>query len=306
MASNLSILPHLFLVSMQFSHHRKYLSTGTFCYIVKEHEHQICESSCTRHSISPTGKDMAKVKELWYVEEYDVLALALNGKMKPRILVTLKLSTVRFPPPNNPNLPCKPAFSILSTSAFLRIQNTLVTQATAAIRAKPKLWRFQKEKEHWKVKMGSGAGSFLKVFFKNFDILAGPVISLLYPLYASVRAIESESRADDRQWLTYWVLYSMITLLELTFAKVIEWTRKTNVRLSMNDIVITECPDICLTPKYPSLNIWSGLSGRIHCDKSPACPFQARSDPWDLSESCGSRGILGRMVMREVGFTEQR
>ncbi|KAB2053394.1 hypothetical protein ERO13_A12G176400v2 [Gossypium hirsutum] len=71
--------------------------------------------------------------------------------------------------------------------------------------------------------MGSGAGSFLKVFFKNFDILAGPVISLLYPLYASVRAIESESRADDRQWLTYWVLYSMITLLELTFAKVIEW-----------------------------------------------------------------------------------
>ncbi|KHG03989.1 HVA22-like protein a [Gossypium arboreum] len=70
--------------------------------------------------------------------------------------------------------------------------------------------------------MGSGAGSFLKVFFKNFDILAGPVISLLYPLYASVRAIESESRADDRQWLTYWVLYSMITLLELTFAKVIE------------------------------------------------------------------------------------
>ncbi|XP_022768471.1 HVA22-like protein a [Durio zibethinus] len=71
--------------------------------------------------------------------------------------------------------------------------------------------------------MGSGAGSFLKVLLKNFDVLAGPVISLLYPLYASVRAIESESRADDRQWLTYWVLYSMITLLELTFAKVIEW-----------------------------------------------------------------------------------
>ncbi|XP_016736363.1 uncharacterized protein [Gossypium hirsutum] len=84
MASNLSILHHLFLVSMQFSHHRKYSSTGTFCYIVKEREHQICESSCTRHRISPTGKDMAKVKELWYVEEYDVLALALNGKMKVR------------------------------------------------------------------------------------------------------------------------------------------------------------------------------------------------------------------------------
>ncbi|XVF54290.1 hypothetical protein PTKIN_Ptkin05aG0169000 [Pterospermum kingtungense] len=80
-----------------------------------------------------------------------------------------------------------------------------------------------KKKVHWTAEMGSGAGSFLKVLFKNFDVLAGPVISLLYPLYASVRAIESESRADDRQWLTYWVLYSMITLLELTFAKVIEW-----------------------------------------------------------------------------------
>ncbi|KAM1349181.1 hypothetical protein PS2_003302 [Malus domestica] len=28
---------------------------------------------------------------------------------------------------------------------------------------------------------------------------------------------------DNRQWLTYWILYSMITLIELTFAKVIEW-----------------------------------------------------------------------------------
>ncbi|CAI0549268.1 unnamed protein product [Linum tenue] len=71
--------------------------------------------------------------------------------------------------------------------------------------------------------MGSGAGSFLKVLLKNFDVLAGPVVSLLYPLYASIRAIETKSQNDDRQWLTYWVLYSMITLLELTFARVIEW-----------------------------------------------------------------------------------
>ncbi|KAL6318693.1 hypothetical protein AAG906_001166 [Vitis piasezkii] len=41
--------------------------------------------------------------------------------------------------------------------------------------------------------------------------------------YASIRAIETKSPVDDQQWLTYWVLYSMITLFELTFAKVIEW-----------------------------------------------------------------------------------
>ncbi|PON93630.1 TB2/DP1/HVA22-related protein [Trema orientale] len=71
--------------------------------------------------------------------------------------------------------------------------------------------------------MGSGAGSFLKVVLKNFDVLAGPVVSLVYPLYASIRAIETKSPVDDQQWLTYWVLYSMITLIELTFAKLIEW-----------------------------------------------------------------------------------
>lgn len=41
--------------------------------------------------------------------------------------------------------------------------------------------------------------------------------------YASIKAIETKSRSDDQQWLTYWVLYSLITLFELTFAKLIEW-----------------------------------------------------------------------------------
>ncbi|CAF2200270.1 unnamed protein product [Brassica napus] len=41
--------------------------------------------------------------------------------------------------------------------------------------------------------------------------------------HASVRAIETQSHADDKQWLTYWVLYSLLTLFELTFAKLIEW-----------------------------------------------------------------------------------
>ncbi|XVE54813.1 hypothetical protein DITRI_Ditri03aG0112700 [Diplodiscus trichospermus] len=93
--------------------------------------------------------------------------------------------------------------------------------------------------------MGSGAGSFLKVLLKNFDVLAGPVISLLYPLYASVRAIESESPADDRQWLTYRVLYSMITLLELTFAKAIEYLT----------IRLTNFPSFC--PTKQRIPIWS-------------------------------------------------
>ncbi|KAM0829227.1 hypothetical protein ACQ4PT_067005 [Festuca glaucescens] len=68
-----------------------------------------------------------------------------------------------------------------------------------------------------------GSGSLLKVLAKNFDVLAGPLVALAYPLYASVRAIETKSPVDDQQWLTYWVLYSLITLFELTFASIIEW-----------------------------------------------------------------------------------
>lgn len=40
--------------------------------------------------------------------------------------------------------------------------------------------------------------------------------------HASIKAIETRSLTDDQQWLTYWVLYSLITLFELTFAKVLE------------------------------------------------------------------------------------
>lgn len=38
-----------------------------------------------------------------------------------------------------------------------------------------------------------------------------------------MRAIESPSTLDDQQWLTYWVLYSFITLFELFCWKVLAW-----------------------------------------------------------------------------------
>ncbi|PKU80003.1 HVA22-like protein f [Dendrobium catenatum] len=64
---------------------------------------------------------------------------------------------------------------------------------------------------------------FLKTIALNLDALIGPGMMLLYPLYASMRAIESPSPLDDQQWLTYWVLYSLITLFELSFYKVLVW-----------------------------------------------------------------------------------
>ncbi|KAL3747997.1 hypothetical protein ACJRO7_009256 [Eucalyptus globulus] len=63
--------------------------------------------------------------------------------------------------------------------------------------------------------------------------LAGPVLMLLYPLYASVMTIESskagdddKSKAkrerDDDQWLAYWILYSFLTLLEMLLERLLE------------------------------------------------------------------------------------
>ncbi|XP_030458354.1 HVA22-like protein e isoform X2 [Syzygium oleosum] len=53
--------------------------------------------------------------------------------------------------------------------------------------------------------------------------LAGPVLMLLYPLYASVMAIESTSKGEDEQWLAYWILYSFLTLVEMLFRSLLEW-----------------------------------------------------------------------------------
>ncbi|KAJ3695123.1 hypothetical protein LUZ60_000500 [Juncus effusus] len=64
---------------------------------------------------------------------------------------------------------------------------------------------------------------FLATLVKNLHALVGPGLMLVYPLYASARAIESPSPVDDQQWLTYWVIYSFLTLFELTFWNVIQW-----------------------------------------------------------------------------------
>ncbi|KAJ1417887.1 TB2/DP1/HVA22-related protein [Sesbania bispinosa] len=53
--------------------------------------------------------------------------------------------------------------------------------------------------------------------------LAGPVLTLLYPLYASVVAIESPSKLDDEQWLAYWIIYSFLTLGEMVLQPILEW-----------------------------------------------------------------------------------
>ncbi|KAG4998950.1 hypothetical protein JHK87_020022 [Glycine soja] len=58
---------------------------------------------------------------------------------------------------------------------------------------------------------------------KALRSLAGPATSLLYPLYASVVAIEGPSRLDEKQWLAYWIIYSLLTLVEIVLQPLLKW-----------------------------------------------------------------------------------
>eukprot|EP01023_Acetabularia_acetabulum_P007380 TRINITY_DN1317_c0_g1_i2.p3 TRINITY_DN1317_c0_g1~~TRINITY_DN1317_c0_g1_i2.p3 ORF type:complete len:157 (+),score=31.13 TRINITY_DN1317_c0_g1_i2:102-572(+) len=48
-------------------------------------------------------------------------------------------------------------------------------------------------------------------------------VALLYPTYASFKAIESVGGDDDKQWLTYWVVYSLMSLVEVMVEWILEW-----------------------------------------------------------------------------------
>ena len=57
------------------------------------------------------------------------------------------------------------------------------------------------------------------VSFTTFYFVFGPgllcnLLGFAYPVYASILAIESKRKDDDKQWLTYWVIYSFFSLIE--------------------------------------------------------------------------------------------
>jgi len=61
-----------------------------------------------------------------------------------------------------------------------------------------------------------GASSVVLIFFNMFG-LAQPVSNLIgwgLPAYLSIHALESPSTNDDKQWLTYWVVFGGLNLVE--------------------------------------------------------------------------------------------
>jgi receptor expression-enhancing protein 5/6 len=49
------------------------------------------------------------------------------------------------------------------------------------------------------------------------------LLGLLYPAYVTVNAIESPGTQDDTQWLIYWLIFSLVQLLEAILWPVLKW-----------------------------------------------------------------------------------
>ncbi|KAA8538198.1 hypothetical protein F0562_027806 [Nyssa sinensis] len=71
--------------------------------------------------------------------------------------------------------------------------------------------------------IGVGMSIFLKVLAKIFNVLAWPSFALVFPLYSSIWAVESDTPFNYQQCLTYWVLFSIITIMESALAKLLSW-----------------------------------------------------------------------------------
>ncbi|XP_021814739.1 zinc finger protein 346-like [Prunus avium] len=67
-----------------------------------------------------------------------------------------------------------------------------------------------------------GMVGLVEISLQCFDVLAWPLLALVYPLCCSIRAIETNSISDTQRLNTYWVVFSLILLLEHAFLKLLE------------------------------------------------------------------------------------
>ncbi|KAL0365231.1 UNVERIFIED_CONTAM: HVA22-like protein a [Sesamum angustifolium] len=68
-----------------------------------------------------------------------------------------------------------------------------------------------------------GIIGLLKLALLCIDFLAWPVIALGYPLFSTIRAIETSSQYHLKKLAKYWTLFALISLLEIALVKIIEW-----------------------------------------------------------------------------------
>uniref|UniRef100_A0AAV1T3D9 Receptor expression-enhancing protein n=1 Tax=Peronospora matthiolae TaxID=2874970 RepID=A0AAV1T3D9_9STRA len=72
--------------------------------------------------------------------------------------------------------------------------------------------------------VASGAALVLLLLLVGFGAgLICNVVGFVYPAFCSFRAIESNDKKDDVQWLTYWVVYACFILVEVFADFLLYW-----------------------------------------------------------------------------------
>lgn len=56
--------------------------------------------------------------------------------------------------------------------------------------------------------------AFVMVFSGFLDFLVCNLIGTIYPAYLSFKAIETKEGDDDKQWLTYWVVFALYSVMD--------------------------------------------------------------------------------------------
>ena len=52
------------------------------------------------------------------------------------------------------------------------------------------------------------------VLFGTFQTILSNLVGVVYPAFKSFQALESDSQGDDRQWLTYWIIFAVFTFFD--------------------------------------------------------------------------------------------
>ena len=62
----------------------------------------------------------------------------------------------------------------------------------------------------------------ISVFIGYFENIITNIVGILYPAYWSIKSLENK-KIEDKQWLTYWVVFSLFVLVETLFGFLLKY-----------------------------------------------------------------------------------